>query len=66
MDERCTLMVCPGCGKEYTDLLALKDDPDRLCEPCFDKWDGMTLEQIMGLPDVPDVPQPTNSKLKWT
>lgn len=45
------LMLCPSCGNEYIDYAELKDDPDRLCAPCFEEWDGLTLEEIMGSSD---------------
>lgn len=52
MDERATcLMICPSCGKEYIDYTNLKDDPNRLCAPCFTDWDGLTLEEIMSSSD---------------
>ena len=27
--------ICPKCGKTYTTIDSF---PDKVCEPCFDKW----------------------------
>ena len=42
------LVDCPGCGREY--IAATSEEalsPDRLCPPCFDAWNGMTLEELI-------------------
>lgn len=37
--------MCADCGKP---LSWEPTEPDEVCEKCFDAFDGLTLEEIMG------------------
>lgn len=37
------LKTCPDCGKEYVGL-----PEDNCCAECFENFDGLTLEEIIG------------------
>ena len=42
------LRVCPDCGKEYRIAKQFADDPEEVCEPCWDAFVGMTNEELEG------------------
>ncbi len=39
--------ICPDCGKEYQLEEQYANDPEEVCPPCWDAFDGITLEELL-------------------
>lgn len=49
---------CHDCGRTYFVSKPEHDEPGAVCRDCWEKFDGMTLEELLGKPDMTGEVQP--------